>query len=48
MTNDTRITIALQGGQRGTLNDRLIKDTVFRMMVSLNIGQVWFVQSRED
>lgn len=48
VTNDTRIIIALQGGQRGTLSNGLVKDTVLRMMLTLNIGQVWFIPSRED
>jgi hypothetical protein len=48
VTNDTRFTVALQAGRRGTLENNLVRDTVFRMMFSLNIGQVWFIPSRED
>jgi hypothetical protein len=47
-TSDTRISIALQYGRRGLLENNFVRDTVIRALVSVNIGELWFVPYEED
>lgn len=48
ISSETRATFAFQYSRRGTLENNLARDYIFRMMVSLNIGQIWFVGYQED
>jgi hypothetical protein len=44
LSGETRLNLALEYGGRGTVRNNLIKDNVFRLAVSLNISEEWFVQ----
>jgi hypothetical protein len=44
----TIIDVALVGGQRGSLNNGLIKEAFFTFMVDVSIGETWFVPFKRD
>jgi len=47
-TVDARLNIALEYAHRGTTANGLISDKIFRVLLSLNIGEQWFVRSAEE
>jgi hypothetical protein len=47
-SGDTRLNIALEYAQRGTTRAALIKDTIFRVSVSLNLSELWFIPFEEE
>jgi hypothetical protein len=47
-SGETRLNLAMEYGERGTLAKDLIKDKIFRFNLSLNISALWFVQYPED
>jgi hypothetical protein len=48
VSGDTRVNLALVYAHRGSTDNGLIRDNIFRMTVSLNIGTLWFVRYEED
>jgi hypothetical protein len=48
ISGETRMNVALEYGSRGTTNNHLIKDNIFRMAFSLNIGELWFIRYDEE
>ncbi|MDH3253043.1 MAG: hypothetical protein OEM41_09650 [Ignavibacteria bacterium] len=44
LSGETRLNIALEYGGRGTARNNLIKDNIFRLSLSLNLSEEWFVQ----
>jgi len=47
-SGDSHINIALEYGSRGTTSYSLVKDKIFRMVISLNISDVWFTRFEEE
>jgi hypothetical protein len=48
LTGESRLNTAFELGFRGTTKNNLIKDTIFRISVSLNVSELWFVRYEED
>jgi hypothetical protein len=48
LSGETRLNMALEYGGRGTNRVNLIKDNIFRLSLSLNIGELWFVRYEEE
>jgi hypothetical protein len=45
---DTRLDLALEYGRRGTTDQHLLQDNIFRLSITLNIGEKWFVHTEEE
>jgi hypothetical protein len=43
----TRMALSGSYGQRGTLNNNLIRDTIIRVSLALTIGEQWFIRPEE-
>jgi hypothetical protein len=48
IAGETRLELALQYGRRGTTNQQLVRDDIFRLSVTLNVGEKWFVNTGEE
>jgi hypothetical protein len=48
IAGDTRLDLAIQYGRRGTTNQQLVRDDIFRFSVTLNVGEKWFVNTGEE
>jgi hypothetical protein len=48
LSGETRANVSFEYGRRGMTGSGLIADTIFRMNVSLNIAELWFVRYEED
>jgi len=48
LSGETRIAFALEGGQRGTTANGLIKDTIVRFHLALLVSELWFNRPEED
>jgi hypothetical protein len=48
ISGDTRVNIALEYAHRGSTENGLIRDNIFRLTASLNIGALWFARYEED
>jgi hypothetical protein len=48
VTGDTRLDLSLQYGRRGTTDQQLVRDDIFRFSVTLNVGEKWFVRTGEE
>ncbi|MCZ6777169.1 MAG: hypothetical protein O7D34_12055 [Ignavibacteria bacterium] len=48
LTRSTRLNVGIEYGQRGTTSHNLIKDNIFRISLSLNVGELWFVRFQEE
>jgi opacity protein-like surface antigen len=44
----TRIALSGSYGQRGTIENNLIKDSIIRVALSLTIGEQWFIRPEDD
>ena len=47
-TNFSNVNLGLEYGQRGTINSGLIKESFFKLSLSLSLNDKWFVQRRFD
>ncbi|MFO7720512.1 MAG: hypothetical protein R6W85_08765 [Gillisia sp.] len=47
-TNFSNVNLGLEYGQRGTTNSGLIKESFFKLSLSLSLNDKWFVQRRFD
>ena len=45
---ESRLNIALEYARRGTTDKSLVRDNIFRVSASLNIGALWFVQYPDE
>jgi len=45
---DTRLDLALEYGRRGTTDQHLLQDNIFRLSITLNVGEKWFVHTEEE
>lgn len=45
---DTHLNLAVEYGSRGTTNQGLIRDNIFRFSASLTISEHWFMRPEED
>ncbi len=48
LTRSTRLNVGIEYGQRGTTSHNLIKDNIFRISLSLNVGELWFVLFEDE
>ena len=48
ISGDTKLNIAAEYGVRGKVSSSLVKDKVFRLTMSLTLGEMWFVRPEED
>jgi hypothetical protein len=48
LSGSTRLNLAVEYGRRGTTSHNLIKDNIFRISTSINIGELWFVRFEEE
>jgi hypothetical protein len=48
LSGESRCNVAASYGGRGTTADNLIKERIFRLTVSLNISDLWFVRTEEE
>jgi hypothetical protein len=48
VAGDTRLDLSLQYGRRGTTDQQLVRDDIFRFTVTLNVGERWFVNTGEE
>lgn len=48
LSSSSRMHLALEYGERGTLTNGLTKDHVFRLTAAISVGEEWFVQLPED
>ncbi len=46
--SDAMVNIALEYGIRGTIDNNLVKDKIFRLSASLSISELWFVRFEEE
>ena len=46
--NQSRLDLAVLVGMRGTTDERLQKDWIFRLGATLNVGELWFVKPPEE
>jgi hypothetical protein len=47
-SGDSRLDLAFEYAERGTTENGLVKDKIFRLSAGLSIGALWFVQYPED
>jgi hypothetical protein len=45
---DTRLDFALEYGRRGTIDQHLLQDNIFRFSITLSLGEKWFVRTEEQ
>jgi hypothetical protein len=45
---DTRLDFALEYGRRGTIDQHLLQDNIFRFSITLSLGEKWFVRTEEE
>lgn len=48
LSGDTQLNIGLEYGGRGVTNNNLVKEKIFRLTCSLNIGEIWFTRFEEE
>jgi hypothetical protein len=48
LSGETRLNVAAEYASRGTTDNGLIKEKIFRLTLSLNISDLWFVRYEED
>jgi hypothetical protein len=48
LSGETRIAVALEGGQRGSTANGLIKDTIVRFHLALLVSELWFSRPEEE
>jgi hypothetical protein len=48
LTNETRLNVSAEYGIRGKISNSLVKDKIFRLRMSLTLGEMWFVRPEED
>lgn len=48
LSGETRVAFAVEGGQRGTNANGLIKDTIVRLHVALLVSELWFTRPEDD
>jgi hypothetical protein len=45
---DASLDLALEVGRRGTTDQQLLKDNIFRFSLTLNFGERWFIRAEEE
>lgn len=45
---DSRLNLAVEYARRGSTGDGLIRDSILRVLLSLNISELWFVRPEEE
>lgn len=45
---DTELDLALEYGRRGTTDQHLLQDNIFRLSITLNVVEKWFVRTEEE
>ncbi len=48
ISTDNRLNVSLAYGSRGTTQNGLIKDTITRLIISMNISELWFMRYEEE
>jgi hypothetical protein len=48
VTNEARLQLAIEYGQRGTTSNSLIQDSILRLTISLGLSELWFSRNEED
>jgi hypothetical protein len=48
LSGDTQLNIALAYGGRGVTSNNLLKENIFRLTCSLNVGELWFTRFEEE
>jgi hypothetical protein len=48
LSGETRIALAVEGGQRGTTASGLIKDTIVRVHLALLVSEIWFTRPEDE
>jgi hypothetical protein len=48
LSGETRIGLALEGGQRGSTANGLIKDTIVRIHLALLVSELWFTRPEDE
>lgn len=45
---DTQLDLALEYGRRGTTNQGLLLDNIFRLSITLSVAEKWFIHTEEE
>jgi hypothetical protein len=48
LSGETRVAFAIEGGQRGTTSNGLIKDTIIRFHLALLVSELWFTRPEDE